>query len=279
MTLRELQVRGKVRLAEAGIEDFGFEAACLLESATGLTRSQCLCRAAEQLPQPVETQFFALVARRTAGEPLQYILGKWSFYGRDFFVGEGVLIPRPETEELVETAIAVLKSAPRSIVFDLCAGSGCIGLTVAKEVPECEVYLFEKYDAAFRYLCKNAEVLQAPNAHVIQADIFSSVPPNGICADVLLSNPPYIPTAEMHSLQKEVHREPHTALDGGADGLLFYRAIQKKWLPFVKKGGMLLMECGDGQGKSVADLFSPSTAQTEVLFDFQNVDRFVQIIV
>ena len=98
-------------------------------------------------------------------------------------------------------------------------------------------------------------------------------------ADLLLSNPPYIPKAELSALQKEVRREPQTALDGGADGMDFYRAIQQKWSLFVKKGGMLLMECGDGQGQSVADLFQSSAVQTKVLFDFQNIDRFVQVIV
>ncbi len=278
MTLRELQMQGKVHLTQAGIEDSAFEAVCLLEAAAGLTRSQCLSRAAEQALPSVETQFFSKIARRISGEPLQYILGKWSFYGRDFLVGEGVLIPRPETEELVEQAVSVLQKHPRSVVFDLCAGSGCIGLTVAKEVPACTVYLFEKYDAAFAFLQKNAEALQVPNAHILQSDILTDAPPKGVYADLLLSNPPYIPKSALADLQKEVCREPHTALDGGADGLCFYRAIRQKWLPFVKKSGMLLFECGDGQGRSIADLFQPA-AQTAVLYDFQNIDRFVQIIV
>lgn len=278
MTLRELQMQGKSHLKEAGVEGADFEAACLLEHITGLTRSQCLCRASEQMLSAIERQFFSAIARRISGEPIQYILGKWSFYGREFFVGSGVLIPRSETEELVEQAIAVLRNNPQSTVFDLCAGSGCIGLTVAKEVPDCTVYLFEKYDAAFRFLRKNTEALQAPNAHILQSDILTDAPPEGIYADLLLSNPPYIPKAEINCLQKEVRREPHTALDGGKDGLFFFRAIERKWLPFVKKGGTLLFECGDGQGNSVADLFQ-SAAQTKVLFDFQNIDRFVQIIV
>ena len=193
-------------------------------------------------------------------------------------MGEGVLIPRPETEELVETAISVLRENPHSTVFDLCAGSGCIGLTVAKEVPECTVYLFEKYDAAFSYLQKNAEALNAPNAHLIKADIFTDTPPDGARADLLLSNPPYIPKRELAELQKEVLREPSTALDGGFDGLDFYRAIQNRWLPFVNADGTLLFECGDGQGSEIATLFESAKA-AKVLFDFQNIDRFVQIIV
>lgn len=278
MTLLELQKQCCVRLQSAGIEDASFEAVCLLESVTGYSRSQCLCKMGEEIPPDVQRLLSSQTERRIAGEPLQYILGKWSFYGREFFVGEGVLIPRPETEELVETALSVVKANPQSIVFDLCAGSGCIGLTVAKEVPECTVYLFEKYDAAFAYLRKNAENLQAPNAHIVQADIFKDVPPGGVCADLLLSNPPYIPNEQLADLQKEVQREPHTALDGGADGLDFYRAIQKKWMPFVKCGGTVLFECGDGQGQQIADLFR-TAAQTNILFDFQNIDRFVQIIV
>lgn len=278
MTLSELQKTGKARLQRAEIEDAAFEADCLLESATGYSRSQCLVRGAEAVSERVTTRFFSQIARRIQGEPLQYILGKWSFYGRDFFVGEGVLIPRPETEELVETAISVLRENPHSTVFDLCAGSGCIGLTVAKEVPECTVYLFEKYDAAFSYLQKNAEALGVPNAHLIRADIFTDAPPDGARADLLLSNPPYIPKRELADLQKEVLREPSTALDGGADGLDFYRAIQNRWLPFVNADGTLLFECGDGQGSEIANLFKSAKA-AKVLFDFQNIDRFVQIIV
>lgn len=278
MTLSELQKEGKSRLQSAEIEDTAFEAACLLEAATGYSRSQCLARGAEAVSERVTTRFFALLSRRIQGEPLQYILGKWSFWGRDFFVGEGVLIPRPETEELVETAIAVLQSNPHSTVFDLCAGSGCIGLTVAKEVPECTVYLFEKYDAAFSYLQKNAEALHVPNAHIIKTDILTDAPPDGVRADLLLSNPPYIPKQELVDLQKEVQREPSTALDGGTDGLDFYRAIQNRWLPFVNAGGTLLFECGDGQGSEIVKLF-PSAKAAKVLFDFQNIDRFVQVIV
>lgn len=278
MTLSELQKAGKSRLQSAEIEDAAFEADCLLESVVGCSRSQCLARAAEAVSERVTTRFFSQIARRIQGEPLQYILGKWSFYGRDFFVGEGVLIPRPETEELVETAISVLRENPHSTVFDLCAGSGCIGLTVAKEVPECTVYLFEKYDAAFSYLQKNAEALGVPNAHLIRADIFTDAPPDGARADLLLSNPPYIPKRELAELQKEVLREPSTALDGGFDGLDFYRAIQNRWLPFVNADGTLLFECGDGQGSEIATLFESAKA-AKVLFDFQNIDRFVQIIV
>ena len=278
MTLSELQKAGKARLQRAEIEDAAFEADCLLESATGYSRSQCLVRGAEAVSERVTTRFFSQIARRIQGEPLQYILGKWSFYGRDFFVGEGVLIPRPETEELVETAISVLRENPHSTVFDLCAGSGCIGLTVAKEVPECTVYLFEKYDAAFSYLQKNAEALGVPNAHLIKADIFTDAPPDGARADLLLSNPPYIPKRELAELQKEVLREPSTALDGGADGLDFYRVIQNRWMPFVNADGTLLFECGDGQGSEIANLFESAKA-AKVLFDFQNIDRFVQIIV
>lgn len=278
MTLSELQKAGQVRLQTAGVADAAFEAACLLETATGCSRSQCLARRGEAVSADAAQRFLSAVERRLCGEPLQYILGKWDFYGREFLVGAGVLIPRPETEELVEAAISVLRKNPYSTVFDLCAGSGCIGLTVAKEVPECTVYLFEKYDAAFSYLRNNAEALNVPNAHLIKADILADAPPDGVRADLLLSNPPYIPQSELPDLQKEVQREPRTALDGGADGLDFYRAIQNRWMPFVNAGGTLLFECGDGQGEAVAKLFS-SAAQTKVCFDFQNIDRFVQVIV
>ncbi len=279
MTLRELKRQGIDRLEAVKLPDADFECACLLETVTGFDRTQCLCRADESVPKETERRFFTWIDRRAAGEPLQYILGKWSFYGRDFFVGAGVLIPRPETEELVETANAVLKQKPQSVVFDLCAGSGCIGLTLAKENPGCTVYLFEKYDEALFYLRKNKAHLGALNAHIVKADILKDVPANEICADLLVSNPPYIPTAEIGGLQREVLCEPWSALDGGADGLCFYRAVAAVWLPFVKPNGKLLFECGDGQGDQIASLFRSKTAKQEILFDFQDIDRFVRITV
>ena len=277
MNIKELFRNGVQALTPIAQNDAQFECSCLFEFATGISASQRLANPAQPVSDSGQARFYALLERRLQGEPLQYILGKWSFYGRDFFVGEGVLIPRPETEQLVETANAHIRDKQYRVIWDLCAGSGCIGLTVALENPDTTVYLFEKYDAALYYLQKNRDALGVKNAKIIQADIFEYLPQNGFFTDLLLSNPPYIPSAELGLLQREVQKEPHTALYGGADGLYFYRTIAARWMPFVKMGGEMLLECGDGQGAAVASIFQHNTAQQTIRYDFNDIDRFVQI--
>lgn len=279
MTVREVYLRGVQALKTVADDDAVFACDCLLEYATGISKTQRLANPAKEVSKDGQARFSSVLERRLRGEPLQYILGKWSFYGRDFFVGEGVLIPRPETEQLVETANMHIRRGGYRVIFDLCAGSGCIGLTVALENPQVKVYLFEKYDAALYYLQKNRDALGVTNAEIVQADILTYTPENGFYADMLLSNPPYIPSEALSSLQLEVQKEPRTALDGGADGLHFYRAIAKRWLPYLKPRGELLFECGDGQGAAIASVFREKTAAQTVLYDFNDIDRFVQITV
>lgn len=279
MTVRKLFSHGVELLEKVAQSDARFECDCLFEAATGISKSRRLANPEQAVPEQGQAQLLTLIDRRLQGEPLQYILGQWQFYGRTFFVGKGVLIPRPETEQLAEAANACIRKKGHRIVLDLCAGSGCIGLTVALENPDTKVYLVEKYDAALYYLRKNRDALGVKNAEIIQADIFRYTPENGFCCDLLLSNPPYIPSEEIGTLQTEVLQEPHTALDGGRDGLRFYRAIAEHWMPFVKADGDLFLECGDGQGAEIASIFHKKTATQTVLYDFHNIDRFVQITV
>lgn len=277
MTVDAAFRQGLAQLQTADIEDAEFDCACLLEVASGLDKAFRLVHPQAELKKSAEQRFFAWLVRRINGEPLQYILGKWSFFGRDFYVGEGVLIPRPETELLVEQVSGRIRETGSRIIFDLCAGSGCIGLTLALEHPDCQVYLFEKYAPALSYLRQNQANLHVENATVCQADILKEFPENGVCADILVSNPPYVPRSEIEALQREVQAEPASALDGGMDGLDFYRVIADKWMPFVQKGGEIWLECGDGQGKAIADLFSQKSAQQSILFDLNHIDRIVHI--
>jgi len=202
-----------------------------------------------------QSNFEKLLLRRINGEPVQYILGQWDFCGLPFYVGDGVLIPRPETEILARRAIEIAREIQTPVVVDLCAGTGCIGLTVAKNIPNAKVYLVEKSPEAFTYLKRNQESLNTQNAILIQGDIltdaFSQIPK----CNLILSNPPYIPKNELPALQREVQREPAMALEGGIDGLLFYRAIAEKWAKHVKPGGVILLELGDGQYKDVSPMF------------------------
>lgn len=277
MTVKELYTVGLNELKNSGNTDSSFDCDCLFSQFVGFDKIRRIVSGNEDVSNESENAFLSAVKRRTDGEPLQYILGEWDFMGLNFKVGKGVLIPRPETEMLVEEANGFLSDKENAIVFDLCAGSGAIGLSVAKFNPFSTVYLFEKYDGAHGYLRKNAEILRLPNVHILKYDIFDGCPCYLPKADVLLSNPPYIKDSEVMSLQKEVGFEPDTALKGGDDGLLFYRAIHDKWFDAVKKGGIFVFECGDGQSEDITSIFSDKQCEISVLYDFNDIDRIVKI--
>ncbi len=255
-------------------DDCSFEALCLFEDILGYTKEQIYLSDAEVSQNDI-LKLNEVVARRKNGEPLQYILGKWDFYDLSFSVGEGVLIPRPETEMLVDFALEKLKDIPNPVVYDLCSGSGCIGLTIAKHRKDAKVYLLEKERNALRYLLKNKVDLELQNVTVIFDDLFTvdlSLFPE---ADLILSNPPYINSDEISLLQKEVLYEPSTALDGGNDGLDFYRCLADRWCDKVKNKGFIALECGEQQSKSIIDLFHGKYVESNVIFDFNNIDRIV----
>lgn len=277
MTVKELYAAGLCELKNSGNADFSFDCDCLFSEFAGFDKIGRIVSEKEEVADEAKNAFLSAVKRRTDGEPLQYILGEWEFMGLDFKVGKGVLIPRPETEMLVVEANAYLKGKENPIVYDLCAGSGAIGLSVAKFNPFSTVYLFEKYDGALGYLQKNAELLGLSNVHILKCDIFDGCPCGLPKVDVLLSNPPYIKDGEVKSLQKEVGFEPDTALKGGEDGLKFYRAIHGKWFDAVKKGGIFVFECGDGQSEEIRSIFSDKQCEISVLYDFNDIDRTVKI--
>ena len=204
------------------------------------------------------------------GEPLQYVIGKWDFYESEFYVGEGVLIPRPETEELVDLAVKYLKTVTNPVVIDLCSGSGCIGVSIAKAVPDSKVYCIEKSKEAFRYLEKNAK--DCNNVVLINDDIFNDIDIEN--ADLIISNPPYIKTSDLSNLQDEVKKEPQMALDGGNDGLDFYRIINTHWTSKLKSNGVLMLEIGEDQGKDIVDVLTEFN-NVEVKKDMYGNDRMV----
>ena len=192
----------------------------------------------------------AMCARRISGEPLQYILGEWEFYSLPFLVGDGVLIPRADTETLCELALEWLKNKQAKVI-DLCSGSGALAVAIAKNCPLARVWALEKSEKAYEYLEKNIKLHQADVTAVlgdVTKDTFGSF-------DLIISNPPYIKTADLDSLQREVHFEPQMALDGGEDGLYFYKEILNRWLPHLKEGGMMAVEIGYDQADAVRGLF------------------------
>jgi release factor glutamine methyltransferase len=218
--------------------------------------------------------------RRKTGEPLQYILGNWEFYGRKYFVGEGVLIPRPETELLCDIAIEHLKNTGGTAV-DLCSGSGCIAVTTALEANVGTVGI-EISGKAYGYFLKNIaenkaeKLVTAINGDIFDKDILGQFPDDSLSA--VLSNPPYISSADMKTLQKEVTFEPELALFGGEDGLDFYRRLVPMWAVKLRSGGLFAVEIGEEQGQAVSDIFKKAGLTPQVVTDYSGHNRIVSAV-
>lgn len=278
MTISELEKLGSQKLRASGKENSDFDARCLLEFVLNLNPTQYLLNRSEEVDSVCAEKFLSLVERRSNGEPLQYILGKWEFMGLPFYVGEGVLIPRPETEMLVEYALDFLKDKKNPVVIDLCSGSGCIAISVAKHLPNAKVYAVEKSDLAFPYLKKNIWLNCVFNVSAVHGDIFDSTLLSDIKPDLILSNPPYIRSPEIASLQSEVRNEPSMALDGGEDGLIFYREIANGWLDRLGTGGAIAVECAEDQTEDIIRMFSEKTQYAEAFNDLSGLPRTVTAI-
>lgn len=252
MTLKEAYNYCVYFLSANGVDEAEFKSLCLVCSADGIKNSEYETHKDDTLmPKVLADALWKL----KCGEPLQYVLGKWDFYESEFFVGKGVLIPRPETEELTDLAVKYAKKISEPLVYDLCSGSGCIGISIAKAVSNSDVYCVEKSADAMTYLLKNAHGVS--NVHPISGDVlnaasFENIAENSI--DIIVSNPPYIKTDDISGLQREVQFEPREALDGGADGLDFYTYIAREWKKFLKPNGILLFEIGNEQADTVSQL-------------------------
>lgn len=241
----------KKELENAGIEDYVYEAKLILKHVTGYTSAQILSNYTKPLTDYQQNLLTAILKQRLIRYPLQYILGCWSFFGRDYKVGPGVLIPRPDTETAIEVCLEKLKSRENKTVLDICSGTGCIAITLALEAT-AEVTALEKYNEALNYLKANAEKNNAP-IHIVQGDALKGDASDKKYA-LIVSNPPYVTKEEMKSLQPEVAFEPQTALLGGDDGLLFYRAICKNYRNSLENGGTLVFEIGAAQAKDVKEI-------------------------
>lgn len=278
MTVFELYNFCKSELEKSSKENADNEARLILQKTLGFDRTQLIINKDNfaNVNAIAETQ--EIIKQRSENIPLQYILGEWDFYGQTYKVGEGVLIPRPETEELCFAVIERLKKMHSPTVFDLCAGSGCIGITLKKQVSQANVYLVEYFDEALGFLNENRMALSvARSVPAIKGNVLDGYEKFGFLPrpDVIVSNPPYIKSSELASLQSEVGCEPATALDGGEDGLVFYRSLSEKWLPFINKGGFMAVECGENQAEKIASMFEKHSAEINILKDFNGVDRFV----
>ncbi len=274
MKIKELLSQAVSLLSKADVDNAVNEARWIFEAAFECGRDFAVLHGESEADSAKSERFLGMIKSRVDGSPVQYVIGDWDFYGETFRVGEGVLIPRPETEMLVDFAIDYLADKKNPVVFDLCSGSGCIGLSVAKNRSDAKVFLLEKSEAAFRYLSENKKLLGCENAELISGDLFDGFEGFDLPEpDLILSNPPYIESAELPLLQKEVQKEPSMALDGGEDGYDFYRALALKWLPFCK--GAIAVECGENQTATIESLFTEKCARVYSENDFNGIGRMV----
>ena len=251
--LKDLYLKLRGILSEAEIETPELEARLLIEGVTGMNRASQIANSNSEISGEIQEKLISMAQKRAEHLPLQYILGKWSFMGFEFKVGEGVLIPRDDTEVLVGLCLDYLKASDGKTALDLCAGSGAVSVALDK-LANADVTAVELSDKAYNFLLEN---IKDTNIKPHKGDIFECYRDfEAKSFDLIASNPPYIKTDEIETLQTEVGYEPKTALDGGADGLDFYRAIARRWTPLLKSGGAMAFELGEGQAEYVGGLMA-----------------------
>ena len=274
MTIFEAYNNTKKELESAGIEDFAFEARQIIRHITGYNNTQILSKYNTQLNTFQQNKLTAIIKQRLIRYPLQYIFTYWSFFGRDFKVGPGVLIPRSDTELIIEKIGDKIKGKSDIKALDLCCGTGCIGITLALEYENIAVCnMIDKYDEALNYARQNIVALSVPNCNAIKGDAL--LPITGRY-DLIVSNPPYVREEELNNLQPEISFEPKTALVAGNEGDEFYKAIAKNAYISLNDNGILAFEIGDTQGQQVRKILEENGySNIEVFKDYNNKDRVV----
>ena len=278
ITYSDLYLDIRRQLKASGIQAATLEARELVCFGCGKTREELFRDGGLYLSREMEEHVRALVRRHLDGEPVAYIIGEWEFYGLPLDINESVLIPRVDTEVLAEAVIASMKPLPSCRVLDLCAGSGCIGLAIAANVPGARVLLGELSEGAIRVCRQNIRRSQLSGRVSIMALNALEEPPAAVGEfDCIVSNPPYIPTGDLEDLDHSVKDfEPRMALDGGSDGYTFYQAIIRRWRKALKPGGRLWFEVGLGQADTVLRLMrTQGFGDLEILPDSQNIPRVV----
>ncbi len=266
------------RLAECGIQSPEFEAGVIFEELFGrnFRKELLMGRLGRGLSDRERARLEEIITRRASGEPLQYIIGEWEFYGLDFKVGKGVLIPRQDTETLVDTALSLLKDAKRPGVLDLCSGTGCIPISLSYHLKDAQIYAAELYDGAYGYLEENT----ARHGNKVKPYRLDALDENsaklfsGLA--MITCNPPYLTSEDMSSLQKEVSYEPASALYGDDDGLGYYRKIPRIWRDSLCEGGFIVFEIGCTQSESVSAILRDCGCRNiSVVKDLAGRDRVV----
>lgn len=259
VTAAELYRDVTALLEKAGCDSPAFDAACLLNDIGHISSRNWIGGVERTVTDETVSAVQAAAAQRAAGRPLQYILGEWDFLHLTLSVGEGVLVPRPDTECLCEWTAQWLRTHAFDTpvrVLDLCAGSGCVGLGIASLCAVSpDVTAVELSEAAWPFLTRNIARYPQYAVHAVRADVLHDAAQFAGGFAAVVSNPPYIPTADLDGLMREVQHEPRMALDGDADGLRFYRVIATQWVEKLLPGGLCAVEVGAGQAEAVQGLF------------------------
>ena len=278
VTIGELYTNLKSVLRLMNIDTYAFEAKLIIEKAFDSELPRILMNRDSAVPESILDNIQDMTEKRKKGFPIQYILGEWEFYGYKFKVGEGVLIPRQDTETLIDYVLDICRKnnikSPK--IIDLCSGTGCIAIALKKEMPDSEIYALENSGIALAYLEYNAKLNQA-DIKIMEADVLEDkYTDNFKDFDIIVSNPPYLTRQDMRELQPEVRFEPITALYAGEDGLYFYQRITPLGKKILKSGGMIVYEIGMNQHDSVSDILkSNNFGKIEFIKDTAGIIRVV----
>lgn len=278
-TIEQLLVEGKRLLKDAHIETWALDAEVLLSHILSFSRVQLFTNSKDKLLEEQEIKFKEYIYKRLQGMPIQYLTNEQEFMSLPLYVDESVLIPRQDTEILVETALNLINKEKETRILDLCTGSGCIGISMAYYAPYSNIIGIDISDSALKVAEYNAKI-NGVNDRIsfVKSNLFNEVP-NSLKGklDMIISNPPYIPTKDIKMLMKEVREhEPSIALDGGQDGLDFYKLIIKDGKEYLKSGAILIFEIGYNQGKIVSQVLKSSGfKEVEIKKDLAGLDRVV----
>ena len=284
-TLNGLLKNGQKILEQSGIREAGLDAWLLLEYITGKSRAYYFAHGDEGVTEETACRYQELIRKRAEHIPLQHLTHQAFFMGYEFYVNEDVLVPRQDTETLMEAALELLKGNKAPRILDMCTGSGCIITSLMLEVPEASGTGVDLSEKALEVAIRNARELgTADRTKFVKSDLFSaeyfSKKDNAEKVtgyDMLISNPPYMPSGEIEGLMEEVRlHDPRMALDGMEDGLYFYREITRQAMDHIRPGGWLLYEIGCEQGKDVKELLEKEGfIKTEIRQDLCGLDRVV----
>lgn len=246
MTIRELLNQGIIMLKNEKIDSPKTKARLILESTLNKSREYLIIYDKNEVTSAQRDNYIKKIKRVILGEPVQYITGLQEFMKLNFFVTKDVLIPRQDTEVLVEEVIKIAKDIPNPVILDLCTGSGAIAVSLAKYIPNSKIYGIDISEKALEIAKKNAEFNGVKNSIEFRvSDLFNKIRNQKF--DIIVSNPPYIKKEDIKLLPKDVQKEPKIALDGGTDGLVFYSRIAKSAYKHLRRGGYLCLEIGYNQ--------------------------------